>query len=163
MGKYNLKNIMLGIGIGLVIASMANINKGSSQLTVEEIKKEAQKNGLIVLTVDEIINKQAPEEVQVPAEQPAQAITPTQTPAVVQAPTPTPAQTPSSQRIEVNIKSGMSSEEIAELLEEKGLLRDTKSFLRRLGELEMDERLKVGSFEINKGTGIDEIIKILTR
>lgn len=159
MGRYNLKNIMLGIGIGLIIASIANINKGDREMTVEEIRKEAQKHDLIVLTVDEIINKQAPSAAAAPTTAPV----PTAESKAVPNPTPTPARTTSDQKAEINIQSGMSSEKIAELLEVKGLINDKKSFLKRLGELGKDDKLKVGTYELVKGTGIDELITILTR
>jgi len=58
MGNYNLKNIMLGLGIGLVLSSMINISAGSKELTLEEIKKEAQKHGLVVFSKEEIIDSQ---------------------------------------------------------------------------------------------------------
>jgi cell division protein YceG involved in septum cleavage len=57
----------------------------------------------------------------------------------------------------------MSSEDISNLLAEAGVLKDKKAFMKRLGELGVDSRLKIGSFEIPKGSGYDDIIKILTR
>ena len=147
MGNYSLKNIMLGIGIGLVFSSMININMGNSELTAEEIKKEALKHNLIVLTKEEILSNQTPE-----------AVEPSQT-------TPVPAATPSVNegKITVNVESGMSSESIANLLKESGIINDTKAFLKRLAEVEKDDKLKIGSFEIPKGSGYDDIIMILTR
>lgn len=161
MGNYNLKNIMLGIGIGLVFSSMINISMGSQELSIEEIKKEAAKHNLIVLTNDEIINNQTPKN--------ETAVTPKATPAptevpkpaqAVQSPSPTKPASPSV--ITVNIKSGMSSENITDLLVESGLVKDKKAFVKRLGELGKDNKLKIGSFDIPKGTSYDNIIKILT-
>jgi len=145
MGKYNVKNIMLGIGIGLVIASMANISRGSSELTVEEIKRQAEKHNLIVLSVEDIISKNEADEQKV-AE-----------------PTAAPTEAPASEKITVNIVKGMTSEEITDLLLENGLITDKKSFTRRLAELKVDNRLRTGSFEIEKGASVDEIIKTLTQ
>ncbi len=158
MGNFNLKNITLGIGIGLVVSSIINISIINRELTVEEIKKEAVKHNLIVLTKEEILNNQTP----VPTE-----ITPTPTAAPIVTPTainPSPTSMPSAAgKITVNIKSGMSSEGIADLLKESGLIKDTKAFLKRLEEAGKDNRLKVGNFEIPKGSGYDDIIRILTR
>ncbi|HOE56588.1 MAG TPA: hypothetical protein PLL98_01510 [Bacillota bacterium] len=67
MGNYHLKNIILGIGIGLVFSSMVNINVGFNELTVEEIKKEAEKHDLIILTREEFINNQPSVEEPSPA------------------------------------------------------------------------------------------------
>lgn len=145
MGNYNLKNIMLGIGIGLVVSSMINISIGSKELTVEEIKKEAVKHNLIVLSKEEIINNQTS------AEDPSLS------------PDTEIEQPVLEEKIEVNIIADMSSESIADLLKEKGLISDTKAFLTRLKELDKEKVLKVGSFEIPKNSDFDEIISILTR
>ncbi|MGE5631763.1 MAG: hypothetical protein ACM3TR_11780 [Caulobacteraceae bacterium] len=159
MGRYNLKNIALGIGIGLVISSMVNISSGSAPMTVEDIKKEAEKHNLIVLTMEEVINKQTP----APTPSPSPSPTPAPTPAAKPTPTPASTKQTSSKAVEINIKSGLSSESIANILMESGLIKDSKSFLKRLGELDKDDKLKVGTFTIPKGTGTDEIIKILTK
>lgn len=145
MGNYNLKNIMLGIGIGLVFSSMINISMGSKELTVEEIKKEAVRHNLIVLSNEEILSNQS------------SANNPSITPS------PTPEPMVSEGNITVTVKSGMSSETIAELLKTKGLVKDKEGFLRRLGELGKESILKVGSFEIPVNATYDEIINILTK
>ncbi|MHB1392463.1 MAG: hypothetical protein ACYCYE_05155 [Clostridia bacterium] len=158
MGNFNLKNITLGIGIGLVFSSIININIINRELTVEEIKKEAVKHNLIVLTNDEVLNNQtpaAPTITQAPTTTPIPAST-----AIIPSPTPT---LPATGKTTVNVKSGMSSEGIADLLKESGVIKDTKAFLKRLEEAGKDEKLKVGSFDIPKGAGYDDIIRILTQ
>lgn len=156
MGNYSIKNITLGIGIGLVISSMINISIGSRELSPEEIKKQAVKHDLIVFTREEILNNQATEAAPTP--------TPAAAPAKAPAPSPTASasNTPAG-NITVEIKSGMSSESIAGLLKDKGAIADIKAFQKRLGELGKDDKLKIGSFEIPKGSSYDDIIKILTR
>ena len=158
MGKYNLKNIMLGIGIGLVIASMANINKERGQLTVGEIKREAEKHDLIVISIEDIIDKQKTKES--PSEK---AVTPTPAPTSDPEPAPAQEQTIDPQKKVVSIESGMTSEQIADLLADKGLINEAKEFSKRVGELHVEHMLKVGNYEITKGMGIDEIIMILTK
>ena len=153
MGGYNLKNILLGVGIGLIIASMINISMGDKDMTVEQIRKEAAKYNLIVLTSEEIMSTRTPAENEAPAATPTAA------------PTPTEAAKPSApgEKVTVTVTSGMSSEGISNLLAEEGLLKDKKAFMERLNELGMDSRLKVGTFEIVKGSEFDEIIRILTK
>lgn len=151
MGNYSLKNIFLGAGIGLIIASMANISMGSSELTVEEIKQEARKHGLIVLSKEEIMTDQPPADESAKTAEPAATPSPTAPPAA------------QGEKITITVESGMSSEAITDLLDAAGLLEDRKAFTQRLGELGMDGRLRVGTFEIAKGTENDEIIRILTR
>ncbi|HYF83023.1 MAG TPA: hypothetical protein VEB00_08355 [Clostridia bacterium] len=161
MGYYNLKNITLGIGIGLIFSSMVNINLSSRELTVEEIKREAAKHSLTVLTNEEIYQTPAS-----PTITPSPTGTPTPTPTPAPAkitPTPTPAKQAASGKITINVKGGMSSEGIADLLKESGLIKDTKAFLKRLEEVKKDDKLKIGNFEIPKNSGYDDIIKILTK
>lgn len=144
MGNYSLKNIMLGIGIGLVLSSMINISVGSKALTVEEIKKEAVKHNLIILTKEEILNNQPITD--------NTSLNPDTTSELLA----------SEEKITVSILKGMSSESVADLLKEKGLVKDTKAFLTRLEEVGKDEVLKVGSYEIPKNSDYDDIINILT-
>ncbi|HYE83870.1 MAG TPA: hypothetical protein VEG39_17110 [Clostridia bacterium] len=154
MGNYSLKNIMLGVGIGLVFSSVINISIGSRELTLEEIKKEAERHNLIVLSKEEILNSQTPEATPTSIPTP----TPTQT-----APSPKPTTPASTGKIKVNVISGMSSESISDLLKESGLIKDTKAFLKRLAEVDKDDKLKIGTFEIPAGSGYDDIIRILTK
>ncbi len=133
MGNYNLKNIMLGLGIGLVLSSMMNISMGNKELTLEEIKKEAQKHGLVVFSKEEIIDSRNQDNA-VPTE-----------------------------NTTVEIKSGMSSESIAALLQQKGIIDDSGAFIDKLKESNKETKLKEGTYEIPKGSGYDEIISILAK
>lgn len=148
MSKYSLKNILLGFGIGLVFVSMINLNAAQRKMTVDDIRKEAEKYNLIVLDQQEIIKQTQP--------------TPTATPAATAAPTSTPAPA-SAADITVNIPDGETSESIADILADSGLLKDKKAFLKRLDELEKASRLHSGKFTIKKDTGIDGIIDILSK
>lgn len=147
MGGYNLKNILLGIGIGLIIAAMLNISMGDKDMTVEQIRQEAAKQNLIVLTSEEIMSTRTPEVSEAPTDAPGSTAKPA-------AP---------GEKVTVTVKSGMSSEDITDLLYEAGLLKDKKEFKGRLDELGMDSKLRVGTFEIFKGSEYDEIIRILTK
>ncbi|HQI15450.1 MAG TPA: endolytic transglycosylase MltG [Bacillota bacterium] len=133
MGNYNLKNIMLGLGIGLVLSSMINISAGSKELTLEEIKKEAQKHGLVVFSKEEIIDSQNKDNTSL------------------------------IEKITVEIKSGMNSESIAALLRQKGIIDNSGAFIDKLKKADKETKLKEGTYEIPKGAGYDEIISILTK
>ena len=162
MANYNLKSIMLGIGIGLVFSSVININMSSKELSVEEIKMEAVKHNLIVLSQEEILNNQT--SIDEPAITPADAPTPTKTSESVEtSPVPAPKPTVSEKKNTVEVISGMSSEVIADLLKERGIIEDTNAFLIRLNEVDKDDKLRVGKFEIPKGSDYDDIISIMTR
>ena len=116
MGNYNIKNIMLGMGVGLIISSMVNISIGNAELSIEEIKKEAAKHDLIVFTKDDIFKKQTQN--------------------------PIPESAASEGKISISIESGMSSENVADLLKENGLIDDTRVFFIKLEEMAWIRSLK---------------------
>ncbi|MGI6586829.1 MAG: endolytic transglycosylase MltG [Gracilibacteraceae bacterium] len=133
MGNYNLKNIMLGVGIGIVFSSMLNISMGNREMTMEEIRNEAMKHGLFVFSKEEIISSRNQEN------------------------------DVSVEKIRLEIKKGMSSENIADLLVQKGIIDESGAFLDRLKETNAETKLKEGIYEIPKGSGYDEIINMLTK
>lgn len=150
MTKYSIKNICLGIGIGLIIASAANISFVPRSLSLEEIKREAQKHNLIVVDAKDLIDKQPQAEVpQQPieqnTEQPAQPKAPVQQQSVV-----------------IEVKRGATSESVAKLLAANRLIDSEKVFSDRIYELNKATKLHIGSFEIPSGATVDEIINILT-
>ena len=60
MKTYDIKSIMLGIGLGLVIASIININTYGNYgrvLSDDILKMEATKRGFIIFDPEDIINK----------------------------------------------------------------------------------------------------------
>lgn len=67
----------------------------------------------------------------------------------------------SNENIEINIEKGSSSETIAQILLDKKLINDKRKFLLRLSDLNLETKLRPGTFELNNGTDIDTIIKTL--
>ena len=61
----------------------------------------------------------------------------------------------------VVIPEGSLPSKIAEILLNSNLIDDTKAFLSKSVELGLDTRLRSGTYEIEVGTSLDNIIKIL--
>jgi len=61
------------------------------------------------------------------------------------------------------IPAGSSGEKIAELLLQNGLIASKKDFLNMLVEKKADTKLKAGTFNIPAGSGLADIIKIITK
>jgi hypothetical protein len=139
MTKYSLKNICLGIGIGLVLASTANISATPKRLSIDDIKREAKKYNLMVIDSKELIQKQPEPQLPIKPEVPEQ-----------------------KQTVVIEIESGTSSEEIAEVLLNNKLIKNKKEFLDRLIELKKVSKVQVGKFNISEGASIDKIIEIIT-
>lgn len=153
MTKYSLKNICLGIGIGLIIASMANINTAPKRLSIDEIKREAEQYNLIVINAQDMIKKQPEEQKDNSPSQQSQE------------PPKTQAQqekAPDTQNITIVIESGSSSEGVAEKLLNSKLIDSKQNFLNRLRELNKESKMQIGSFDIPKDASIDTIISIIT-
>ncbi len=61
----------------------------------------------------------------------------------------------------INIPEGSFPSKIADILLNSNLIDDKDKFLNRSVELGLDTRLRSGKFEIEVGTSLDDIIKIL--
>jgi cell division protein YceG involved in septum cleavage len=139
MTKYSIKNICLGIGIGLVFSSILNISTAPKAFSIEEIRREATKHNLIVMDAKDVIKKQLIQEIPVKTDA-----------------------SNSEKNIEVVINSGCTSEELAETLLNNNLIEDKQAFLNRLNELKKESKVQVGTFEISMGATVDEIIEVIT-
>ena len=61
------------------------------------------------------------------------------------------------------VPSGASSDKIANLLQEKGLVSDSKLFLREVSAQGVETKLKAGDFTIPAGSSMSDIVKILSK
>lgn len=139
MTKYSIKNICLGIGIGLIITSIANISAAPKSLSKEQIINEANKYGLIVMDAKALIQKQPPKPETVQQDKPKQTESST-----------------------IAIESGNSSEDIAEKLISNKLIDNKQTFISKLKELNKENKVQIGTFKIQQGASLDEIIDTLT-
>ena len=65
--------------------------------------------------------------------------------------------------VEIEVKEGSTATVIAKTLEENGLIRSTKRFLKDLNKSEYANSLRFGMYEIERGISHDEIIRILAK
>ncbi len=146
MSKYSLKNIVLGIGIGMVIASFVNLNSGIRHLTVEELEREAERYNLRLIKKTEI-------------EVPGAEATPTPTP------TPVAEADKNDQQpefVDISIKQGYTSYIVADELLKNNLISSKTDFINRMDALQKSNKLQVGSFRLQRGSSIELIIEIIT-
>lgn len=78
-------------------------------------------------------------------------------------PAETPEETPAPSGLiaTVEIPDGSFPSSIAQILLNSNLIKDTNEFLNRSMELGLDTRLRSGTYEIEVGTSLDDIIKII--
>ncbi|MDF2616352.1 MAG: hypothetical protein K0Q47_1007 [Sedimentibacter sp.] len=77
----------------------------------------------------------------------------------VETPDETPA--PSGLIATVEIPEGSFPSKIGQILQSSNLINDTNEFLSRSIELGLDTKLRSGTYEIEVGTSLDDIIKII--
>lgn len=73
------------------------------------------------------------------------------------------SQSNSGDLVKITIPSGSATLNTGKILLEKGLIKDAKEFETRAIETGFDRKIKAGSFEIAKGTSLDEILKIISK
>ncbi|NLM07242.1 MAG: endolytic transglycosylase MltG [Tissierellia bacterium] len=73
------------------------------------------------------------------------------------------SQTSSGEVIKVTIPSGSPTLKTGQILVDKGLIKDAKEFEKKAIETGFDRKIKAGSFDIPKGTNLDEIFKIISK
>ncbi len=63
----------------------------------------------------------------------------------------------------ISIPQGSYPSKIAEILLSNNLINDKDAFLTRCVELNLDTRLQSGTFDIEVGTPLDDVIKIIAK
>lgn len=181
MNLWN-KNLLIGIGIGLLLSFLVV----SVSLTPKYIEKEARQLGMIYPKELKAQTKKTSSQAEVKksayqasdkgqAAQPDsnnqadtsnnQADTGGQTnqskPVSTSDNQPKPAT--SQAAINVVIPSGAASSEIAQLLADKGVIKDTKSFLARVSERRVSSKFHSGSYSFVAGEDINSVINKLVK
>lgn len=185
--RYYLRGLGIGIFLTALIMGLA---KGDAQtMTDEEVKARATELGMVEkktlsdVREDESItiqNEKEEQETSTPeptvTKEPQTSAIPEETPLPLQTEEPqmteAPAETsppmttdtPEQETIfEVEIVKGDSSNSVSKKLEQLGLIADAKSYNRYLCDNGYDRRLNIGTYKIKRGTGEEEIAKIITR
>jgi len=143
MKLYDIRGIMLGMGIGLVLSGIINININGKDLSDDYIKTEAIKRGFIVINPEDIINKEIKNNEIKDDEK-------------------IDTEVSEKEEIKIEIIKGSNSYDVAELLMKSGLILDAKEFLSRLKELDKERKIQYGVYIIKKGTSYNDIIDIIT-
>lgn len=76
---------------------------------------------------------------------------------------PVEEEVPSGLIASISIPQGTFPSKIAEILLNNNLINDKDAFLTRCVELNLDTRLQSGTFDIEVGTPLDDVIKIIAK
>ena len=149
MKSYDIKGIILGIGIGLVLSSIINININSRALTDDFIKAEASKRGFMIVNPKDLIDKGQISEKNSTYEGEKMNDQSDETEEI--------------EEVEIKIFKGYDSYKTADVLAEHGLIDDKSGFMDRLYKRGKDDKIQYGSFILQKGMSYDDIIDVITK
>lgn len=182
-----LKYFLRGIGLGMCLTVLI-LSFGKNRITDKEIIQRAQELGMTMPeeTKDKLHNilgqlgaspspsvSVSPAPSKEPNPTKSQDITPTVTiePTPTIAPTPTkepstttaPTKKPSKEDVVVSVVRGMSSDSVAKMLKNAGIIDDSKEFNNYIIDKGKASRIRVGTYSIKPGTSYDEIISIIAK
>lgn len=183
MQSFNIKSVVLGVGIGIVLTSITGMiySAGfSKKMNREEIIKEAAKYGMVQKS--ELLKGQGTasdvKQERTPAEE-SKAVNPSkQSESVIRLDESRPfqqalpkkveesqqaASKPVNETVTITVSKGESSEVVADKLLKSGLISDKPGFIRELVAMGLATEIDIGEYKILKGADIKAIIKIITR
>lgn len=151
MSKFSIRSILLGIGIGMILTStlsliyLAGRDPGKT-MTQEEFAKLAGQYGYVKQT--EILNgdpkgsgdKGSSGVVKVDANGGE-----------------------TTEKVAFLVEEGDTSEKVAAKLKRLGLIDSEKAFVDMLAEMDLSTRIKVGSFKIDSGSSMKDLIRQITQ
>ena len=188
----NWKHFLRGLGTGIIFSALimlvAYMTSGSYRISDEEIIERATKLGMVMedrSIVSSEDNASSTEDNNTSAatteKQTTEATTEnsisdteattaeqTTTEAVTTETVTTEKQTeeepdPTYTTVEITVSRGMSSEEIAKLVQDAGIIEDYLDFDKYLNANGYSNKLSVNTFELHSGMSYEEIAKELTK
>ncbi len=176
-----LKYYMRGLGIGICLTTLI-LSFGKDQISNEEIVQRAEKLGMKkteetedklhnVLDEFDATKTPSPSIVLSPSAVPSPtlALSPTMAPSptIMQSPTPEPTATSKptkapGKKIAFSIKGGMSSDSVASVLQEAGVIKNAKKFNEYIIKKGKASVIRVGNYSISEGASYDDIIRKIT-
>ncbi|KMY50801.1 endolytic transglycosylase MltG [Peribacillus loiseleuriae] len=120
-------------------------------ITLEEAKVIVKQNGYIIQSAETSKKEIASES------QGNESITDIKKPV-----TPKQAEKPSSVSYTLIVKSGMTPEKIAEVLENEGIFENGVVFLQYLKENQLIKRIQIGQYTLTPDMELTEIVKMIT-
>lgn len=166
--KFYIKNILLGIGIGIIISSSitttfysSNTESSFQHLDDEVIIRRAKELGMSFTYILPIQNpKDEKEDMIDDLDQNS-----TENNGDKSETSPEGSSEKDTSEIfyvKVNIPQGYNSFQIASILEESGVLKDRSMFIKEVDRLRLSRRLNWGTYDINSNMSISDLIKLLT-
>lgn len=179
MSRFSIKNIILGIGIGIVLMSIVSIiylagSDPGKDLSEEDLARIAAKYGYVkqsdvtsntssILTTDATGTASGTEDNSTGTTTAATGTTAATTGASAATAGTTAAAGLNAEEVLFTVKSGETSEIIAANLYQSGLIANEKEFIKLVGKKGLEDKIRTGEFNISRKADLNAIIRILTR
>jgi len=173
--KYYMRGLGIGLCLAAIILSFGRVNDKKENMTDKEIMQRAQELGMI-MPDDQLHNvlnglnaSGSPSPTKSVAPTAVPTLTPTLTPtlAPTKAPTVTPKPTlpPKVKDVKVSfsIKAGMSSDSVAKILQNIGVVKSAEDFNRYMIDHGKASVIRVGDYSLSKKSSYEDIVKKITR
>lgn len=162
------KDFLVGIGTGFIISGIMIAYFGIGQPTDDEIRARAAELGMSQQSgaeKEQVGNsspgKETPD-TNFNEKQSLSADTPVSADTAVSPKNPVSESVKKPATVVIEIKSGMGSETVARVLEEKGVVKDKDEFYKVVTAKRAHSKFKVGKFAVPLGGDMEEIVAILT-
>ena len=177
--KYFLRGLGIGIIFGAIIMLAAYLTSGSYKLTDEEIISRAKNLGMVyesdiatsgdadnVKNTTEEVTTEAPTTEAPTTENTTEVTTEKVTEATTRATTESAKTTEDKkdaeyQTAKITVVGGMGSQQVAQLLEDAGMIESASDFDSYLNRNGYSTRIEIGTFEINSNMTYEEMATIL--
>lgn len=183
-----LRMYLRGLGLGLIVAALvlSFSTKTNNKMSDAEIRSRAKELGMVdesstLKDVESVVDKTEPTKTPTPTPEPTKTPTPTPepteepTPEPTKTPTPTPEPTkaPAKDKVDASkvitkktytltIVGGYSSDRVARILEDAGIIDSASAFDKYLCDNNYDNRISTGNYSIPAGSDFATIAKIIT-
>lgn len=168
--KYFLRGLGAGILFGAIVMLAAYMTSGGYRMSDDEIIERAEKLGMVmeepdILTPDgdDKTESETKTTTEVIAEPTTETIAELTTTEAASEEVTTEGDEPDGTKATITISGGMSSEGIAALLEDAGLVESASDFNSYLVNNGYDMKLETGSFSLSADMSYEEIAKLLTK
>ena len=168
--EMRLKYYLRGLGIGMVAAAvlMGAASGRGQTLSDAQIRERAAELGMVESTPAVLSDLETPQSETLPEALPEAGQEFQET---MEEPPGTQAQRPeetetlqpeTAPEVSVTIQPGDSSVTVSRMLAEAGLVEDAEAFDRYLCDNGYSKSLRIGTYQIEPGTGEEEIAEIIT-
>lgn len=169
MKNFDMKNIILGMGIGVVFTALIGMiySSGKTEMTKQEIIESAKKYGMIeketFVSNHGNTDVDALFKVEAKSTKPATATPKNDKGSKVKETPKSAKETPKQTKKDIKIETGDSLKMVSGKLFKSGLIKDDMKFQNAMQQQGLNNKIRIGTYSIKTGTDMNEVMNIITK